>query len=724
VTATPTVIDAALHQVDAGFAVFALGRNTKVPATEHGFKNATQNPEWVRTQLAAPSAGNYGIVWPPDAQRTVVVFDLDNGDGATETWEDRLRVLMDQHGWLPPTKSTTTPSGGRHAFFYWPAGVPVPPGDELFGFTVRWPGRGYLVGPGSSIDGKPYQPGSVDEIADLPQTWVDAALEYVRQQRKPAVEGAFITIDGGYQLPERIKEGRRYATIRDYVASRYNSGLNPSELWRLVQTEVAPRFEQPKTEAELRGDFDRVMAKITERLGPPAKAPREETVVLELEDAPLTEYESAPIEWCWEFWLPRGVVTVMDGNPGVSKSTLVADLVARQTVGGSWPDGQPIDGPRRAMWITTEDDPGRVLRPRIEAAGGDPAMVLFVRSEVVFPAAAAAFRELLVKRSREPLGLGLVILDPLFSHIEAKVRTIADAEMRRGVMNPLNEAAEAARTALLVVRHFSKDTTASAVNRGAGSLGGIVGAARALWTVIADPEDETGETKAVGVSKLNYAQTPPALRYQVVSRVPPGWVTGTVSGIEWLGAAPVSITEILMETSSSREAQSVLAGLLADGPKASTAVLAQMKARGFGVQATRSAKARLGVRATKTGMTGGWEWSLPDAEGSGGILEGDEGVEGVGADSSNIFDMSSRAGARGRRDHHADSSEPSKITKNRVEGRFTRARPREGTEPELRVVRSESEWAKPCTDYANHRNSHRHTDAGWVCDACHPEGAA
>jgi hypothetical protein len=71
------------------------------------------------------------------------------------------------------------------------------------------------------------------------------------------------------------------------------------------------------------------------------------------------------------------------------------------------------------MWITTEDDPGRVLRPRIEAAGGDPSLVRFVTGEVVFPSGAIAFRELVVRRASEPLGLAMVVLDPLFSHIDA-----------------------------------------------------------------------------------------------------------------------------------------------------------------------------------------------------------------------------------------------------------------------------------------------------------------
>jgi len=219
--APESVVAAAIEQIEQGFAVFALRADAKVPVTEHGFKNATTRPDWIRRQLAAPAAGNDGLVWPSDNAERVVAFDLDDGGGADRPWRDRMLDLVAQHGALPATKITTTPSGGRHAFYRWPADVPVPAGDELFGFTVRWPGRGYLVGPGSRIGDREYTAGPVTEIADLPAAWVEAALAERPATRSHASAGDSITISGGFALPERIPSGRRYATVRDYVASRY-----------------------------------------------------------------------------------------------------------------------------------------------------------------------------------------------------------------------------------------------------------------------------------------------------------------------------------------------------------------------------------------------------------------------------------------------------------------------------------------------------------------------
>lgn len=732
-TANPDVLTMALAQVDAGFAAFALAANGKRPVTAQGFKNATTNPDWIRKQLEAPSAGNYGITWPEASPDVVLALDLDNGsDGRERPWQERLRELITTIGPLPATKATTTPSGGRHAFYRWPTDVPVPAGDELFGFTVRWPGRGYLVGPGSSIDGVMYQPGPVDEILELPNAWVEAAIASTTRRGRPA--GAGVTIAGGYVLPDVVPSGRRYATVRDYVASRYNSGLSPDELWSLVRSEVAPRFSQPKAEDELRADFDRVMAKITERLGAPRRAGFEPPAIpagpLELQA--LTEFNSEPVEWLWGSWLPRGVVTLMDGNPGVSKSTLVADLVARITTAREWPDGSApaSSDPGRVIWITTEDDPGRVLRPRVEAAGGEARRVLYVTSEVVFPSGAGAFRELVVQVAAQPEGLSLVVLDPLFSHLEASIRTIADSEMRRGVMNPLQDTADAAGIAILVVRHFSKDTTASAVNRGAGSLGGIVGSARAVWTVTVDKSDETGETKAIGVSKLNYARATKPLLYSVVDKIPPGWVTGSVSGINWRGRSRLTIDELLTESPKAKKAAQVLRELLEDrgGTMTSIDAIAALQASGYGRSAINTAKSELGIHARKLGMSHGWEWSLPSAEES-EESRGDssKSPKNHGGDSSD--EALVRAGAGAGRTALNDSSDSS------GEGRFfeeseeseesrpagsSRAPARETEAPAALVATGEVPWVGPCLWYADHTSKHRLTPEGWTCDACHP----
>ena len=372
--APESVVAAAVEQIAQGFAAFALKTDAKVPVTEHGFKNATTRPDWIRKQLEAPAAGNYGIVWPADSAERVVAFDLDDGGGADRHWRDRMLDLVAAHGPLPPTKTTSTPSGGRHAFYRWPADVPVPAGDELFGFTVRWPGRGYLVGPGSRIGDREYTAGPVTEIAALPDRWVKAAIGERPAQRRTTA-GDAITIAGGFTLPDRIPSGRRYAAVRDYVASRYNAGLGLDELWELVRTQVAPRFEVAKTEAELRTDFEKATAKLAERLGAPAHAPTaprsaEEISASSIDAADLLELDIPPLAWIVPDLLPEGT-TVLAGPPKLGKSCLVYQIAVEVALGGELL-GRAIEQ-GDVLYLALEDGKRRG-QTRLRAALGDRGM--------------------------------------------------------------------------------------------------------------------------------------------------------------------------------------------------------------------------------------------------------------------------------------------------------------------------------------------------------------
>src|SRR5699024_4539707 len=125
------------------------------------------------------------------------------------------------------------------------------------------------------------------------------------------------------------------------------------------------------------------------------------------------------------------------------------------------------------------------------------------------------------------------------------------------------------------------------------------------------------------------------------------------SGIEWLGEATTSIETLLNAGPRSGEAARALEEILAAGPVAASVAENRMRARGFGVAATRGAKARLGVVARKTSMTGGWVWGLPDAHAADALedAEGDpgnalEGAEGDPPSSSTPSTALTRAHTR------------------------------------------------------------------------------
>lgn len=770
-SASPDVIAAAIAQVEQGFAAFALKANAKVPITEHGFKNATTKPDWITTQLKAPPAGNYGIVWPTD-KAPIVVFDLDDGGGAEERWQDRLLALIGKHGPLPATKATTTPSGGRHAFYRWPADVPIPPGDELFGFTVRWPGRGYLVGPGSSIDGRLYVAGLELTIAELPTAWVLAAVAEHPARNAPS-DGTITIAAGGFELPHAIPNGRRYANVRDFVASRYNSGLPADELWQLVRTIVAPRFLTAKPDDELHADFTRAMAKITERLGPPVKAARmspEDAVqaVRPIEVRNLSDIAVEAVTWLWHRFLPVGSVTLFDGNPGEGKSTIVADVIARLTRGTEWPDGTPIGPAGTVLYITKEDDAATQVRPRIEAAGGDAQLVDFVSADLLFPRDVGRFRELL-----DELRPRLVILDPLMSYVEGRVKVISDNEVRSALMTPLAEIARETACCILVIRHFNKGSGQTALMRGAGSLGGLAGSARMVLALTGDPEDDDDRARVFGVVKSNSEAKPPSLKV-VIESAPVEGFQMTVSRAAWQGASTTSVSDLMERTREEhqlvQDAKDALKELLEPaGSKVQRSEIdSKMKGKGHSKSAIYNAARALHVAIEREGFPSRTTWALPTGA-IVGVSHPDSNGRGMtvttvttvttGADESDNDEPAERTVSASRPSHPpvgttgttvttAQSSHPHEINPTGTTvttgaepdssqsshsslsssgaGRGPRppARAREDEPPAdlpaLRVVRTSDAHPRVCNYFREHQLGLVQVDGEWVCPICDP----
>ena len=58
---------------------------------------------------------------------------------------------------------------------------------------------------------------------------------------------------------------------------------------------------------------------------------------------PKTEICPEPVAWLWPGYIPKGRLTVLDGDPGLGKSLTTIDLAARLT----WPSAARALAPRR-----------------------------------------------------------------------------------------------------------------------------------------------------------------------------------------------------------------------------------------------------------------------------------------------------------------------------------------------------------------------------------------
>jgi hypothetical protein len=219
----------------------------KHPIPNNGFKSATRDIDRVTTMLSAASMPNYGVVWPKNAPGVVLIWDVD-GDG----WQAKIEALKATYGPLPKTKTTRTPSGGLHLFYTWPINVPIPDGDHLHGFVVRWPWKGIAVGPGSRINGSTYTDVGDEPMAELPVAWAEGGFE-----PKPGGGQPLITVTGGgYEVPDVIPVGSRHSTIIRFIASRWNKGIPKDEIEASVRAIILPRCVEPMDEARVRMEID------------------------------------------------------------------------------------------------------------------------------------------------------------------------------------------------------------------------------------------------------------------------------------------------------------------------------------------------------------------------------------------------------------------------------------------------------------------------------------
>src|SRR5262245_53385165 len=84
---------------------------------------------------------------------------------------------------------------------------------------------------------------------------------------------------------------------------------------------------------------------------------------------PLSEVCPLAVDWLWQARIPLGALTVLDGDPGLGKSTVTLDLAARVSRGDVMPDGSPGPAASGVVLLSSEDDVARVIRPRLSSAG-------------------------------------------------------------------------------------------------------------------------------------------------------------------------------------------------------------------------------------------------------------------------------------------------------------------------------------------------------------------
>src|SRR6266568_2514520 len=248
---------------------------------------------------------------------------------------------------------------------------------------------------------------------------------------------------------------------------------------------------------------------------------------------PLSSFKPLPLRWLWPGRILRGKLTILDGEPGLGKSLFTLDLAARVTTGQPMPDGSP-GKQGNVILIAPEDAISDLIKPRIEAAGGDPSrihLIPYVRrrnhitgsddiSVFTLPAHLPIL-EAAIKNTRAVL----VIIDPLMAVLASSIKGLHDPNSRRA-LNPLALLAQQANCSILIVHHHGSFGN-PLLYRSRGPVTFIAGQRTGLL-VAQHPSDE--DIRILATTKNNFSAKASNLIYQVVGNA------DGIPSIRWLGA--------------------------------------------------------------------------------------------------------------------------------------------------------------------------------------------
>jgi len=299
-----------------------------------------------------------------------------------------------------------------------------------------------------------------------------------------------------------------------------------------------------------------------------------------------------PIRWLWDRRIVRGKINSLAGAPGLGKTTILCDVIARLTNGVPLP-GEPKDMPKRPVncwYLTNEDDCDDTLVPLLENHGADMSRVLLTEEDALLNSQGVKKMEEVIRERK----IELVVIDSLTSWIPEGTQT-NDMSPMSAFLKPFRAMAKRTGSAVLFVRHWAKSATVT--KKAQAAIGSVAqtGMIRCELGVF----KEKGEM-VLDRTKGNFAPPLGRLTYAIV-----GKSSDQPGKVKWLGEAAVPVTTSKIAACEDW-LRPRLPGVPSDIEKAA-------KEAGFTGWHVRKAKEGLRVETERVGQKS-FTWRLPEPE--------------------------------------------------------------------------------------------------------------
>ena len=323
------------------------------------------------------------------------------------------------------------------------------------------------------------------------------------------------------------------------------------------------------------------------------------------------------IEWLLYPFIPFGKVTIIQGDPGEGKTTMVLQIIAKLTRGEpillnkkSQKEAQqdseenlkqevlsqdnPIQ-PVNVIYQTAEDGLGDTIKPRLLAAGADCSRVLVIddREQPLTMLDVRLEEAIMQTKAR------MVVLDPIQGFLGTDVDMHRANEIRP-LMKRMAVLAEKYHCAIILIGHMNKNSNGKSSYRGLGSID-FQAAARSVL-IVGRLKDEP-ETRVMCHVKSSLAPEGKSVAFRLDKE----------TGFRWIGEYDISADDLLSGDArgqKSRIAKEFLLDILADGGMAQKKIEEEANKQGIKKKTLRNAKQELEIDSVKRGNQ--WFWILSE----------------------------------------------------------------------------------------------------------------
>ena len=311
----------------------------------------------------------------------------------------------------------------------------------------------------------------------------------------------------------------------------------------------------------------------------------------------MESVEVEQIEWLLYPFIPYGKVTIIQGDPGEGKTTMVLQIIAKMTKGEPiLPESvhDEIVKPVNVIYQTAEDGLGDTIKPRLLAAGADCSKVLVIDDQDQ----PLTMLDARLEEAIEQTKARMVVLDPIQGFLGANVDMHRANEIRP-LMKRVSVLAEKHHCSIILIGHMNKNSTGKSSYRGLGSID-FQAAARSVLIVGRIKDDP--EIRVVCHAKSSLAPEGKSIAFRL----------DKMTGFEWIGEYDITADDLLSGDSrgqKGKHAKDFLMEILEEGAVSQKKISEEAEKRGIKKKTLWNAKKELNIDSIKIGTQWFWEFA-------------------------------------------------------------------------------------------------------------------